>query len=71
MTGRHWSMDLERIDGKPGASVPSRDRNGEWVQERIILKPLNPAYEPIILEPEEEGQVLAIADFEVVGSRIK
>jgi hypothetical protein len=46
--------------------VPAED--GDWVHQRITLKPLNPAYEPIVLEPNEEGQVLAIAEFvEVLG----
>lgn len=41
--------------------VPSED--GDWAHERITLKPLNPAYEPIFLEPDEEGQVVAVAEF--------
>ncbi|MBL3824115.1 MULTISPECIES: DEAD/DEAH box helicase [unclassified Marinobacter] len=46
--------------------VPAED--GDWVHHRITLKPLNPAYEPIVLEPDEEGQILAIAEFmEVLG----
>jgi SOS-response transcriptional repressor LexA len=35
---------------------------------RIILEPLNPQYEPIVLTPEHEGQVRVLAEFvEVVG----
>ena len=46
--------------------VPADD--GSWVHQRITLKPLNPAYEPILLQPEDEGEVLAIAEFvEVLG----
>ncbi len=39
------------------------NKAGEWQHTRITLKPRNPAYEPIVLEPEEEGQVRIIADF--------
>lgn len=37
--------------------------NGEWQHGRITLKPLNPEYEPLVLEPEEEGMVIAVAEF--------
>lgn len=39
------------------------DSDGEWQHTRITLKPRNPTFEPIVLEPEEEGQVRIIADF--------
>ncbi|MCY1551877.1 hypothetical protein D9M68_882390 [compost metagenome] len=37
--------------------------DGEWQHERITLKPLNPEYQPLVLEPEEEGMVIAVAEF--------
>lgn len=42
--------------------------DGEWQHARIILKPRNPDYTPIVLEPEEEGEVRVIGEFvQVVG----
>lgn len=42
--------------------------DGEWQHDRITLKPLNPDYQPLVLQPEDEGSVRAIAEFvEVVG----
>lgn len=34
-----------------------------WRHEEICLKPLNPAYEPIILYPKDEGDVQVLAEF--------
>jgi phage repressor protein C with HTH and peptisase S24 domain len=43
--------------------------DGEWRHTRIALKPLNPAYEPIVLTPADEGEVRVIGEFvEVVGA---
>jgi SOS-response transcriptional repressor LexA len=39
------------------------DGDNEWRHTRITLKPRNPAFDPIVLEPEEEGQVRILADF--------
>ncbi|MBN1824642.1 MAG: DEAD/DEAH box helicase family protein [Candidatus Eisenbacteria bacterium] len=42
---------------------------GEWEHTRVILRPKNPDFEPIILEPEEENEVRVVAEFvTVVGS---
>lgn len=38
------------------------DEDGEWLHTRITLKPRNPAFDPIVLEPAEEGQVRILAD---------
>jgi hypothetical protein len=39
-----------------------------WQHTRIVLKPLNPAHQPIVLTPADEGEVRVIAEFvEVVG----
>lgn len=41
---------------------------GEWEHVRITLKPRNPEYQPIVLEPSEEGQVRVIAELiQVLG----
>lgn len=46
--------------------APSED--GEFEHTEIVLSPLNPAYEPIVLTPEHEGHVRVLAEFvEVVG----
>ncbi|WP_144411548.1 S24 family peptidase [Azotobacter chroococcum] len=39
------------------------DEDGSWQHERIILKPLNPAYQPLVLEPDEEGLVRVVAEW--------
>ncbi|OHE89214.1 MAG: hypothetical protein A3G75_01090 [Verrucomicrobia bacterium RIFCSPLOWO2_12_FULL_64_8] len=45
------------------------DSETEWRHTRITLKPLNPAFDPIVLEPQEEGQVRIIAEFvQVINS---
>jgi hypothetical protein len=36
---------------------------GEFRHTRIVLKPLNPAYSPIVLTPESENEVRVIAEF--------
>jgi hypothetical protein len=42
--------------------------DGGWRHTRIILKPLNPAHEPIVLTPADEGEVRVIGEFvEVIG----
>jgi len=36
--------------------------DAEWHHTRIVLEPLNRAYEPIELTPEEEGNVTIVAE---------
>lgn len=36
---------------------------GEWEHTRIILKPINPDFSPISIEPKDEGAVRVIAEF--------
>lgn len=45
------------------SSEKTTSDNDEWQHERITLKPLNPEYQPLILEPEEEGMVIDVAEF--------
>jgi len=50
------------------SSEKSQDGADGWRHTRIILKPLNPEYEPIELTPADEGEVQVIAEFvEVLG----
>ena len=37
--------------------------DGEWEHSRIVLKPINPAFEPIVLPVEAEGEVRIVAEF--------
>ncbi len=40
----------------------------EWQHKRVVLRPPNKRYEPIVLTPADEGEVKVIAEFvEVVG----
>jgi SOS-response transcriptional repressor LexA len=39
------------------------DDEGGWRHSKIILKPLNPSYQPIVLKDIEEGEVAVIAEF--------
>lgn len=45
------------------SSQKTASDDGEWQHEHITLKPLNPEYEPLVLEPEDEGKVVAVAEF--------
>jgi hypothetical protein len=40
--------------------VPEAD--GTWRHTKIVLRPLNPAFEPIVLTAKEEGEVRVIAE---------
>ena len=53
---------------KAYTSKKIEDTDTEWKHVEITLKPLNPKYAPIILTPENEGDVGVIGEFvEVVG----
>jgi hypothetical protein len=43
-------------------SEKASDGDG-WQNTRVILKPLNPKYEPIVLTPGDEGEVRTVAEF--------
>lgn len=40
-----------------------------WQHDRIQLLPLNPAFEPITLEPEDAGDLMIVGEFVRVVSR--
>ena len=43
-------------------SEKTASEEGGWQHARIVLKPLNPDYKPIVLEPDQEGDVRVIAE---------
>ena len=49
----------------------SKAKHGDsWRHTRIILKPVNPDFEPIILTGADEGQLQVIAEVvEVLGAQ--
>lgn len=42
------------------------EQDGTWAHEKIVLQPLNKAYEPIVLSEDAEGEVKVIAEFVAV-----
>ena len=63
---RHADVADSETGGEYTLKVYSSEKvaseDGEWQHERITLKPLNPEYQPLVLEPEEEGSVMAVAE---------
>ena len=57
-TGGQYTLKVYR-------SEKAADESG-WQHTRITLEPLNPDFDPIILEPEDEGDVSVVA--ELVGA---
>jgi hypothetical protein len=58
MTSGHYTL-------KVYSSEKEAAPDGSWQHTRIVLRPLNPAFEPIVLTPKDEGDVRVIA--ELVG----
>lgn len=55
-TGGQYTLKVyysEKVSGEDGG----------WQHERITLKPLNPEYQPLVVEPDEEGQVRVVAEW--------
>ena len=65
----HAGVTDEETGGQYTLKVYSSEKivaeDGEWQHERIILNPLNSVFQPLVLEPESEGEVRVIA--ELVG----
>lgn len=60
-TGGHYTV-------KKYGSEKVEDAEGGWRHVKISLNPLNPAYDAIVLTPEDENEVRVLAEFvEVVG----
>lgn len=55
-TGGHYTL-------KVYFSEKIATEDGGWKHERITLKPLNLEFQPVVLEPESEGEVCVIAEF--------
>jgi SOS-response transcriptional repressor LexA len=45
------------------SSEKSASGDGSWHHERILLEPLNPAFRPIELTAENEGDVAVLAEY--------
>lgn len=64
---RHAGVTDEETGGEYTVKMYSSEKiasdEDSWQHSRITLKPLNHDYQPIILEPESEGEVVAIAEF--------
>jgi hypothetical protein len=58
-TGKIRSIDHHDHD----SPLPLHRQDGEWEHARIILKPHNPDYPPITLEPEDEGEARVVGEF--------
>jgi phage repressor protein C with HTH and peptisase S24 domain len=70
---RHAGLTDPETGGEFTVKVFSSEKSGNgdggWRHEKIVLKPLNPDFEPIELTPESEDEVRVIAEFvEVVGA---
>lgn len=45
-----------------------REVGDSWQHGRVVLKPVNPGFEPIVLTPSDEGDVAVVAELvEVLG----
>lgn len=66
---RHAGVSDEETGGEYTLKVYSSEKiaaeegEGGWQHSKITLSPLNPDYEPIVLHPESEGEVVAVAEF--------
>ena len=63
----HSGITDPYTDGQYTVKVYESEKRGdsetEWRHTRITLNPLNPSFDPIILEPQEEGEVRIVAEF--------
>jgi type III restriction enzyme len=59
MTSGHYTL-------KVYTSEKAAADDGSWQHTRIVLKPLNQEFEPIVLTPKDEGEVRVIAELATV-----
>ena len=60
-TGSHYTFKVYTSEKLPVADE-------SWQHTKIVLKAINPKYEPIVLTAKDEGEVRAVAQFvEIVG----
>ena len=55
-TGGQYTLKVYHSDKATG-------NEGELQNKKVVLKPLNPAFQPIVIDAAEEGAVRAIAEF--------
>jgi type III restriction enzyme len=55
MTSGHYTV-------KVYTSEKAEDADGSWRHSKVVLKPLNPDFDPIVLTPKEEGEVRVIGE---------
>ncbi len=56
MTSGHYTL---KVYSSEKESAP----DGSWRHTKIVLKPLNPAFDPIVLTAKDEGDVRVVAEF--------
>jgi hypothetical protein len=61
VTSGHYTL-------KVYASEKEETSEGSWHHTKILLKPVNPGFEPIVLTPEDEEDVRVIAELHTVLS---
>jgi hypothetical protein len=59
MTSGHYTLKVYTSE-----KAPTDD--GSWQHVKIVLKPTNPVFEPIVLTPKDEGDVKVIAELSAV-----
>jgi type III restriction enzyme len=59
MTSGHYTLKVYTSE-----KAPTSDES--WQHTRIVLKPLNPEFDPIVLTPKDEGDVGVIAELAAV-----
>lgn len=55
MTGGHYTL-------KVYTSEKVAEPDGSWRHTKVVLKPLNPEFEPIVLTAKDEGDVRVIGE---------
>ena len=55
-TGGSYTVKRYRSEKSPSVE-------GEWRHTNITLEPLNPGLKPIVLKPEDEGEIQIIAEY--------
>ena len=59
MTSGHYTLKVYTSEKAPTS-------DGSWQHTRIVLKPLNPEFDSLVLTPKDEGDVGVIAELVVV-----
>ena len=68
MSRLRWPDSTNSVSEKPGtiqkvySSEKEVTEDGEWQHTKVVLKPLNAEFDPIVLLPSDEGEVLVIAE---------